>query len=99
MSSIRLITPASCVIKIQGFIARMKRLEEDNYTLPRLRTQDLNALIFDLRSISVWASIGTFNKNKQRADEIINEAGLLLRKARKLADEYETFLYNKNHKK
>lgn len=97
MNSIRLITPASCIIKIQGFISRMKRLDDDNYTLSRLRTQDLNFLIYDIRNISVWASVGIFNKNKQRANEIINEAGLLLRKARKMAEEHEIFLYNQKH--
>ena len=96
MRSIHLITPASCIIKIQGFIARMKRLEEDNYTLPRLRTQDLNALIWDVRNITIWASIGTFNKNKERADNIIKEADSLMRKARKLVNEYETILHNKS---
>ena len=92
------ITPAHCIIKIQGFIARMKRLEEDNYTLPRLRTQDLNSLKYEILNMNRLASIGIFNKNKERAKDIITEAGLLMQKARKLYDEYETYLCLKQNK-
>lgn len=99
IKGIHFITPANCIIKIQGFIARMKRLEEDNYTLPRLRTQDLNALKYEVMNMNRLASIGIFNKNQERAKAIITEAGALMPKARKLYDEHEMYLYNKNNKK
>lgn len=92
------ITPADCIIKIQGFIARMERLEEDNYTLPRLRTQDLNSLKYEILSMNRLASIGIFNKNGDRAKSIITEAGILMSKARKLYGEHENELYKKRNK-
>lgn len=93
-----LITPASCIIKIQGFLKRMDRLEADDYTLPRLKTQDLNMLVHDLRAIKTWASIGIFNKNKERAKGIINQADLRLRKAREIREQFEIEKYERNEK-
>ena len=95
IKGIYFITPADCIIKIQGFIARMKRLEEDDYTLPRLRTQDLNSLKFEILNMNRLASIGIFNKNSERAKTIITEAGSLMPKARKLYGEHENELYKK----
>ncbi len=88
MKSIRLITPAECTTKIGGFILRMKRLDENQYTNPRFRTMDLNKLFFEVRRMSTWASIAVFNKNKDRALTIINEAETLMNRARVLVENH-----------
>uniref|UniRef100_UPI003217011D hypothetical protein n=1 Tax=uncultured Draconibacterium sp. TaxID=1573823 RepID=UPI003217011D len=98
VKGIHFITPAECIIRIQGFIARMKRLEDDNYTLPRLKTQDLNKLKYDILNMNRLASIGIYNKNAERAKSIIVEAGSLMPKARKIYGEYENTLWKKKQK-
>jgi len=37
-----------------GYMSRVKRLNTNNYTIPRLRTQDLNNIISEILSIDDW---------------------------------------------
>lgn len=59
--------------KMQNFIAKIERLQADNYTSKRFRTQDINGLKFEYKYVYLWHSIAIFNKNKERADEIITK--------------------------
>jgi hypothetical protein len=38
------VTPAMYRVRLKNYEATLKRLEEDNYTLPRLKTEDLNKI-------------------------------------------------------
>ncbi len=81
------VTPSECLTRLELFNKRIERLKADNYTLPRLRTQDLNALVFDMRGFKYWASVATFNKNQERAKAIIEQAKNNWPYADKLRDE------------
>lgn len=67
------ITPSEALSKMQNFIAKIERLQADNYTNKRFRTQDINGLKFEYKYVYLWHSIAIFNKNKERADGIITK--------------------------
>jgi hypothetical protein len=69
----QLTTPSQALEKLIGFINRIERLEANNYKIPRLRTEDLNKLKWEMPRISLFASIAIYNKNKERASEIIDK--------------------------
>nr|WP_319265383.1 hypothetical protein [uncultured Draconibacterium sp.] len=81
-------TPSECLTRLELFNKRIERLKANNYTLPRLRTQDLNALVFDMSGVKWWVSVGIFNKNQERAKKIINQAKSNWQYAVKLRDDH-----------
>jgi hypothetical protein len=69
-----LLTPAQACTWLQGFINRVDRLTANNYTIPRLRTEDLNKLKNELSQVNLLCSIAIFNKNKDRGLKIVEMA-------------------------
>ena len=67
-----LVTPSQALTKLILFYSRVDRLEANNYSNPRFRTQDLNKLKFELQRIRLYASIAIHNKNKERAQSFIS---------------------------
>jgi len=67
------ITPSEALKKMNNFTERVGRLERNQYSDKRFRTQDLNAMRGEWRYLYLWHSIAIFNKNKDRAKEIIGE--------------------------
>lgn len=67
-----LLTPANACIKLIDFIERIERLEKNQYTITRFYSYDMGILKEDLNKINLYCSIAIWNKNKERAEEIIN---------------------------
>ncbi len=65
------ITPSMALEKMRNFSNSVKRLEADEYSDKKFRTRDLNKNKFEYKYVPLWHSIAVFNKNRERASEII----------------------------
>ena len=81
---IRRYNPSEACTKLHAFANRVERLLANQYTLPRLRTVDLNKLKEDLRKLHRWLEIADNHKNpnapaeaKARALEAKNKMHLI----------------------
>ncbi len=80
----KLITPSEALTKLVNFTDRVERIKKNEYSNNRFLTADINKLTFELRKIHLLCSIGIFNKNKERADQIIKASNLAFKEAKKL---------------
>lgn len=69
----RKVTPSEAITKIQYFIDRVDRINKNEYSDKRFLTQDMNRLKFEYGRVYLWHSIAVFNKNKERAKEVIDK--------------------------
>jgi len=77
----RKITPSQALTKMQGFIDRVDRIKENDYSHKRFLTYDLNRLKREYRDVSYWYSISIFNKNQERAKSVIKKCKSAHKKA------------------
>lgn len=73
MARLNKITPSEALSCMKGFSDRVDRLQANEYMNKRFRTYDLSTLKLEVRYIIMWHSIALFNKNKERAKEIISK--------------------------
>ncbi len=86
----KFIAPFQSLTKLVNFTNRVERIKKNEYSNNRFLTADINKLTFELRKIPLLCSIGVFNKNKERADQIIKEDKLAFKEAKKIIYERQS---------